>query len=160
MAKNTYGTGNFLLLNTGTTPIRSQNGLLTTVCYKIGDQDPVYALEGSIAVTGSLVQWVRDNLELISDASDIEKLAGQVDDNGGAYFVPAFSGLFAPYWRPDARGAILGLTRYVRKATSAPGGAGVGGLPDQGRGRGHERRRRHRDRPSSGSTAAWWATSC
>ena len=116
MAKNTYGTGSFLLLNTGTTPIRSQNGLLTTVCYKIGDQPTIYALEGSIAVTGSLVQWVRDNLELIDDASEIESLAAQVDDNGGAYVVPAFSGLFAPYWRSDARGVIVGLTRYVRKA--------------------------------------------
>ena len=116
MAKNTYGTGNFLLLNTGTTPVRSQNGLLTTVCYKIGDNAPVYALEGSIAVTGSLVQWIRDNLELISDAGEIESLARSVDDNGGAYVVPAFSGLFAPYWRSDARGAIVGLTRFVRKA--------------------------------------------
>jgi glycerol kinase len=116
MAKNTYGTGSFLLLNTGRTPVRSQNGLLTTVCYKIGDADPVYALEGSIAVTGSLVQWVRDNLELIHDASEIEAVARTVDDNGGAYIVPAFSGLFAPYWRTDARGAVVGLTRYVRKA--------------------------------------------
>src|SRR3954468_12508729 len=116
MAKNTYGTGSFLLLNTGRTPVRSQNGLLTTVCYKLGDADPVYALEGSIAVTGSLVQWVRDNLELIHDASEIEAVARTVDDNGGAYIVPAFSGLFAPYWRTDARGAVVGLTRYVRKA--------------------------------------------
>jgi len=115
MAKNTYGTGNFLLLNTGTKRVQSKNGLLTTVCYQIGDASPVYALEGSIAVTGSLVQWLRDNLGMFSDAPDIEKLARQVDDNGGAYFVPAFSGLFAPYWRPDARGALLGLTRYVTK---------------------------------------------
>jgi glycerol kinase len=115
MAKNTYGTGNFLLLNTGTKRVASANGLLTTVCYQIGDAAPVYALEGSIAVTGSLVQWLRDNLGMFTDAPDIEKLARKVDDNGGAYFVPAFSGLFAPYWRPDARGALLGLTRYVTK---------------------------------------------
>jgi len=115
MAKNTYGTGNFLLLNTGTRRVNSKNGLLTTVCYKIGDAPAVYALEGSIAVTGSLVQWLRDNLGMFSDAPDIEKLALEVDDNGGAYFVPAFSGLFAPYWRPDARGALVGLTRYVTK---------------------------------------------
>ena len=116
MAKNTYGTGNFLLLNTGTRRVDSTNGLLTTVCYKIGDAPQVYALEGSIAVTGSLVQWLRDNLGMFADAPDIEKLAREVDDNGGAYFVPAFSGLFAPYWRPDARGALLGLTRYVTKS--------------------------------------------
>jgi glycerol kinase len=115
-AKNTYGTGNFMLLNTGTTPIPSTNGLLTTVAYKIGSADTVYALEGSIAVTGSLVQWLRDNLGLISSASEVEALAASVDDNGGAYFVPAFSGLFAPYWRSDARGALVGLTRYVTKA--------------------------------------------
>ncbi|WP_448631146.1 glycerol kinase GlpK [Cellulomonas soli] len=115
-AKNTYGTGNFMLLNTGTSPVPSKNGLLTTVCYKIGSQPAVYALEGSIAVTGSLVQWLRDNLGLISSAPEIEALAKTVDDNGGAYFVPAFSGLFAPYWRSDARGALVGLTRYVTKA--------------------------------------------
>ncbi|RPF21807.1 glycerol kinase GlpK [Myceligenerans xiligouense] len=114
-AKNTYGTGNFMLLNTGTEKIPSKNGLLTTVCYKIGEADAVYALEGSIAVTGSLVQWLRDNLGLFSDAPDVEYLAGKVEDNGGAYFVPAFSGLFAPYWRPDARGALVGLTRYVNR---------------------------------------------
>jgi len=114
-AKNTYGTGNFMLLNTGTEPIPSKNGLLTTVCYKIGDQPQVYALEGSIAVTGSLVQWLRDNLGLIKEAPEIEQLADTVEDNGGAYFVPAFSGLFAPYWRSDARGALVGLTRYVNK---------------------------------------------
>ncbi len=114
-AKNTYGTGNFMLINTGTQKVPSKNGLLTTVCYKIGDQDTVYALEGSIAVTGSLVQWVRDNLGLIGSAPEIETLAKGVEDNGGAYFVPAFSGLFAPYWRGDARGAIVGLTRYVNK---------------------------------------------
>nr|WP_297423101.1 glycerol kinase GlpK [uncultured Actinotalea sp.] len=114
-AKNTYGTGNFMLLNTGTTPVPSKNGLLTTVCYKIGDAPQVYALEGAIAVTGSLVQWLRDNIGLIKDAPEIEQLASTVDDNGGAYFVPAFSGLFAPYWRGDARGVIAGLTRYVNK---------------------------------------------
>ena len=114
-AKNTYGTGNFLLLNTGTELVHSKNGLLTTVGYKIGDQPQVYCLEGSIAVTGSLVQWLRDNLGLIGSAPEVEELATQVDDNGGAYFVPAFSGLFAPYWRADARGALVGLTRYVNK---------------------------------------------
>ena len=114
-AKNTYGTGNFMLLNTGTTPIPSKNGLLTTVCYKIGDQPTVYALEGSIAVSGSLVQWLRDNLGMIKSAPEIEKLAATVEDNGGAYFVPAFSGLFAPHWRADARGALVGLTRFVNK---------------------------------------------
>jgi glycerol kinase len=114
-AKNTYGTGNFLLLNTGTEPVQSKNGLLTTVGYKIGEQDAVYCLEGAIAVTGSLVQWLRDNIGLFQSAPEIEDLAKTVDDNGGAYFVPAFSGLFAPYWRSDARGAIVGLTRYVNK---------------------------------------------
>jgi glycerol kinase len=114
-AKNTYGTGNFLLLNTGTEAVQSENGLLTTVGYKIGDQDAVYCLEGAIAITGSLVQWLRDNLGIISSAPEIENLAKTVDDNGGAYFVPAFSGLFAPYWKSDARGAIVGLTRYVNK---------------------------------------------
>ncbi|MDT4904417.1 MAG: glycerol kinase [Pseudonocardiales bacterium] len=114
-AKNTYGTGNFLLLNTGTDKVLSENGLLTTICYALPGQDPVYALEGSIAVTGSLVQWLRDNLGLINSADDVEALARSVDDNGGAYFVPAFSGLFAPHWRPDARGAIVGLTRFVNK---------------------------------------------
>jgi glycerol kinase len=114
-AKNTYGTGNFLLLNTGTAPVQSENGLLTTVGYKIGDQDAVYCLEGAIAVTGSLVQWLRDNIGLFNSAPEIEGLAQTVDDNGGVYFVPAFSGLFAPYWKSDARGAIVGLTRYVNK---------------------------------------------
>ena len=114
-AKNTYGTGNFMLLNTGTEPVPSKNGLLTTVAYKIGDAPAVYALEGSIAVTGSLVQWLRDNIGIISNAAEIEDLAKTVDDNGGAYFVPAFSGLFAPYWKSDARGALVGLTRYVNK---------------------------------------------
>jgi glycerol kinase len=114
-AKNTYGTGNFLLLNTGTDRIASSNGLLTTVAYTRAGEAPVYALEGSIAVTGSLVQWLRDNLGLISSADEVEPLARTVDDNGGAYFVPAFSGLFAPYWRPEARGALVGLTRYVTR---------------------------------------------
>jgi len=114
-AKNTYGTGNFMLLNTGTEAVQSKNGLLTTLGYKIGDQPAVYCLEGAIAITGALVQWLRDNLGLITSAPEIEALAKQVDDNGGAYFVPAFSGLFAPYWRGDARGAIVGLTRYVNK---------------------------------------------
>jgi glycerol kinase len=114
-AKNTYGTGNFLIFNTGTDIIHSKNGLLTTVGYKLGDAPVHYALEGSIAVTGSLVQWMRDQLGLIKNASEIEDLAKTVSDNGGAYFVPAFSGLFAPYWRSDARGALVGLTRYVNK---------------------------------------------
>ena len=115
-AKNTYGTGNFMLLNTGTEIVSSDNGLLTTVCYQLGEQDAVYALEGSIAVTGSLIQWLRDNLGFINKAPEVEALACSVEDNGGVYFVPAFSGLFAPHWRPDARGAILGLTRYATKA--------------------------------------------
>ncbi|MHB1171958.1 MAG: glycerol kinase GlpK [Lacisediminihabitans sp.] len=115
-AKNTYGTGNFLIFNTGEEIIHSKNGLLTTLGYKLGDAAPHYALEGSVAVTGSLVQWLRDNLGMISSASEIEALAASVEDNGGAYFVPAFSGLFAPYWRADARGALVGLTRYVNKA--------------------------------------------
>jgi len=114
-AKNTYGTGNFLIFNTGTEIIHSKNGLLTTLGYKLGDAEPHYALEGSIAVTGSLIQWMRDNLGIISSASEIETLARTVDDNGGAYFVPAFSGLFAPHWRSDARGALVGLTRFVNK---------------------------------------------
>jgi glycerol kinase len=111
-AKNTYGTGNFLLLNTGDKLVRSANGLLTTVCYQFAGSEPVYALEGSIAVTGSAVQWLRDQLKIIRSAEEIEALAAQVDDAGGAYFVPAFSGLFAPYWRADARGAIVGLSRF------------------------------------------------
>jgi len=114
-SKNTYGTGNFLIFNTGEEIVHSKNGLLTTLGYKLGDEKPHYALEGAIAVTGSLVQWVRDNLGIIKDAPEIEELAKTVDDNGGAYFVPAFSGLFAPYWRSDARGALVGLTRYVNK---------------------------------------------
>jgi glycerol kinase len=115
-AKNTYGTGNFLLLNTGEELVRSKNGLLTTVCYQFGGARPVYALEGSIAVTGSAVQWLRDQLGIISGAAQSESLARQVEDNGGVYFVPAFSGLFAPYWRSDARGAIVGLSRYNTNA--------------------------------------------
>ena len=114
-AKNTYGTGCFMILNTGETVIHSKNGLLSTVCYQFGDEKPIYALEGSIAVTGALVQWLRDNLKMIDSAPEIENLANSVDDNGGIYFVPAFSGLYAPYWRPDARGAIVGMTRYVNR---------------------------------------------
>jgi glycerol kinase len=113
--KSTYGTGTFLLMNTGEKIINSYSGLITTVGYRIGDQKPVYALEGSIAVTGSLVQWMRDQMGMISSAAEIEPLAASVEDNGGAYFVPAFSGLFAPYWRSDARGVIAGLTRYVTR---------------------------------------------
>ncbi|WP_432056376.1 glycerol kinase GlpK [Streptomyces sp. bgisy022] len=115
-AKNTYGTGSFLLLNTGDRPVPSKSGLLTTVGYRIGDEAPVYCLEGSIAITGALVQWFRDQLGIIRNADEIEPLAASVEDNGGAYVVPAFSGLFAPYWRSDARGVVTGLTRYVTKA--------------------------------------------
>jgi glycerol kinase len=115
-AKCTYGTGSFLLLHTGETPVRSEHGLLTTVAYQIGRQPPAYALEGSIAVTGALVQWLRDNLGIIDTAAQLSELAATVDDNGGCYVVPAFSGLFAPHWRPDARGVIVGLTSYVTKA--------------------------------------------
>jgi len=114
-AKNTYGTGCFMLLNTGTKPVPSASGLLTTLGYRIGTQEPIYALEGSIAIGGALVQWLRDNLGLISKSAEVEALARTVEDNGGIYFVPAFSGLFAPYWRSDARGVIVGLTRYVNK---------------------------------------------
>jgi glycerol kinase len=114
-AKNTYGTGCFMLLNTGNKPVQSKNGLLTTLGYKIGNQKAVYALEGSIAITGALVQWLRDNLGLIQKSADVEALANTVEDNGGIYFVPAFSGLFAPYWKSDARGAVVGMTRYVNK---------------------------------------------
>ena len=112
-AKNTYGTGNFMLLNTSTEAVQSKAGLLTTVCYKIGDEAAVYALEGSIAITGALVQWLRDNLKMIKAAPEVEELAKSVDDNGGLYIVPAFSGLFAPYWKSNARGVFAGLTRYV-----------------------------------------------
>ena len=114
-AKNTYGTGNFMLLNTGTELVPSKSGLLTTTCYKIGDQDAVFALEGSIAITGALVQWLRDNLGMIESSADVEALAKTVEDNGGMYIVPAFSGLFAPYWKSDARGVFAGLTRYINK---------------------------------------------
>lgn len=114
-AKNTYGTGNFMLLNTGTEPVVSDQGLLSTVAYRIDGEPTVYALEGSIAVTGSLVQWLRDNLGMISEAAEVEELANSVEDNGDVYFVPAFSGLFAPHWRPDARGVIVGLTRFAHK---------------------------------------------
>lgn len=114
--KNTYGTGNFLLMNTGTTIRSSEHGLISTVCYKLGKEPTVFALEGSIAVTGSLIQWLRDNLGLIAKAADVEKLAASVPDNGGCYIVPAFSGLLAPHWRPNARGIITGLTRFHTKA--------------------------------------------
>jgi glycerol kinase len=114
-AKNTYGTGCFMLLNTGEKIVQSENGLLTTVCYQFGNEKPVYALEGSIAITGSLVQWLRDNLQMIKSTEEIEKLAATVEDNGGIYFVPAFSGLFAPYWRSDARGVIVGLTSFINR---------------------------------------------
>jgi glycerol kinase len=112
-AKNTYGTGNFMLINTGEELVHSKSGLLTTPCYRIGDQKPVYALEGSIAITGALVQWLRDNLKMIKAAPEVEELAATVEDNGGLYIVPAFSGLYAPYWKSDARGVFAGLTRYV-----------------------------------------------
>ncbi len=114
-AKNTYGTGCFMLMNTGENPVPSESGLITTIGYQFGDSDPVYALEGSIAITGALVQWLRDNLGLIDSAREVEVLARTVQDNGGVYFVPAFSGLFAPHWRSDARGVMAGLTRYVNK---------------------------------------------
>ena len=114
-AKNTYGTGCFLLLNTGSEAVPSSSGLLTTVAYRLGDDPPAYALEGSVAVAGSLVQWLRDNLGIIDDAGQVEDLAGGVDDNGGMYLVPAFSGLFAPHWRADARGVMVGLSRYIRR---------------------------------------------
>jgi glycerol kinase len=114
-AKNTYGTGNFMLMNTGTEPVPSKAGLLSTIGYAIEGEPTVYALEGSIAVTGSLIQWLRDNLGIITSSGEVEALASSVEDNGDVYFVPAFSGLFAPYWRPDARGVIVGLTRYANK---------------------------------------------
>ena len=114
-SKNTYGTGNFLIFNTGEDVVLSKNGLLTTLAYKLGDAKPVYALEGSIAVTGSLIQWLRDNLNFFQNAPEVEAMANSVADNGGCYFVPAFSGLFAPHWRPDARGALVGLTRFINK---------------------------------------------
>jgi len=114
-SKNTYGTGNFLIVNTGTERVASENGLITTVAYQLGDDAPRFALEGSVAVSGSLIQWLRDNLGIISTAPEVEELARSVDDNGDVYVVPAFAGLFAPYWRPDARGAIVGLTRFANK---------------------------------------------
>jgi glycerol kinase len=114
-AKNTYGTGNFMLINTATKLVHSESGLLTTPAYKFGEQPTIWALEGSIAITGSLVQWLRDNLGMISSAPEVEELAKKVPDNGGMYIVPAFSGLFAPYWRSDARGVMVGLTRYINK---------------------------------------------
>jgi len=114
-AKNTYGTGCFMLLNTGEKPVQSKSGLLTTLGYKIGDQKAIYALEGSIAITGALIQWLRDNLGLIQSSAEVEALAKSVEDAGGIYFVPAFSGLYAPYWKASARGVIVGLTRYVNK---------------------------------------------
>jgi glycerol kinase len=115
-SKNTYGTGNFLLVNTGTESVSSSHGLLTTVAYQLGSEPVTYALEGSIAVTGSLIQWLRDNVGMIQSADEVEALAASVPDNGGAHFVPAFSGLFAPYWRSDARGVLVGLTRFITKA--------------------------------------------
>jgi len=114
-AKNTYGTGCFMLLNMGELPVPSNSGLLTTLAYQIGDQKAIYALEGSIAITGALVQWLRDNLGILKNSAEVETLARTVEDSGGIYFVPAFSGLFAPYWRSDARGAIVGMTRYIHK---------------------------------------------
>jgi glycerol kinase len=114
-AKNTYGTGCFMLMNTGNDIVQSEHGLLTTACYKFGKEDTVYALEGSIAIAGAVVQWLRDNMRLINTAADVENLAKMVEDNGGMYFVPAFSGLFAPYWRSDARGVIVGMTRYIKR---------------------------------------------
>jgi glycerol kinase len=114
--KNTYGTGCFLLMNTGLNPVPSQHGLLTTVAYQLGNEPVHYALEGSVAITGALVQWLRDNLGIIKNSPDIEKLAKLVEDNGGCYFVPAFSGLYAPYWKSDARGVLVGLTRYINKS--------------------------------------------
>lgn len=115
-SKCTYGTGGFLLTNTGDRPVRSRHGLLTTVAYQLGAEPPTYALEGSVAVAGSLIHWLRDRLELVRDVGEVESLAGSVDDSGGAYFVPAFSGLYAPRWRPDARGTITGLTAYTGRA--------------------------------------------
>ena len=141
-AKCTYGTGSFLLLNTGTEPVRSTHGLLTTVGYKIGDEPRVYALEGSIAITGSLVQWFRDKLGLIDSAPEIETLARTVDDNGGCYIVPAFSGLFAPHWRSEARGVIVGLTSLHHQGPPRPRGAGGDRLADPRGGRRDERRLR------------------
>ena len=119
-AKNTYGTGCFLLMNTGTEPVQSKAGLLTTLAYQFGDEKPRYALEGAIAITGALVQWLRDNLQLFDVAAEIEPLARSVADNGDVYIVPAFSGLYAPYWKDDARGVIAGLTRYANTRAYRP----------------------------------------
>lgn len=115
-AKNTYGTGCFMLFNTGSQPVHSKNGLLTTIAYQLGDEPPVYALEGSVAVAGSSIQWLRDNLGLITEAKEINTLAAQVPDTAGVYFVTAFTGLFAPYWRPDARGTICGITQFTTRS--------------------------------------------
>ena len=157
-AKNTYGTGNFLLLNTGTEAVQSKNGLITTVGYKIGDQDAVYCLEGSIAITGALVQWLRDNLKMISTRREVEELAKTVDDNGGCYFVPAFSGLFAPYWKGDARGVFAGLTRYVNRGPHRPRHARGDGVPEPRGVRRDERGLRASSSSRSRSTAAWSST--
>ena len=158
-AKNTYGTGCFLLLNTGTRAVRSRHGLLTTVAYKFGAAPAHYALEGSIAITGALVQWLRDNLGLIESSAEIETLARTVEDNGGVYFVPAFSGLYAPYWKDSARGVIAGLTRYADKGHLAR--AVLEATAFQTR----TWSRPWRRTPASpwtccASTAAWWTTTC
>ena len=136
-AKNTYGTGCFLLMNTGERPVESKHGLLTTVAYKLGDQPARYALEGSVAIAGALVQWLRDNLGLIKTSAEIEALAESVEDNGGVYMVPAFSGLYAPYWKDSARGVIAGLTRLCQQGPPGARGAGSGGVPDARGGGGH-----------------------
>ena len=130
MAKNTYGTGNFMLMNTGNEPVFSNNGLLTTVAYKIGDAAPVYALEGSVAMSGSLIQWLRDNLRMIEHAAESEELATSVKDSGGCYVVPAFSGLFAPHWRSDARGVIRWSDPLREPCTHRACGAGSNRIPD------------------------------
>ena len=144
-AKNTYGTGCFMLMNTGTQPVPSTAGLVTTVAYQLGDEPPHYALEGSIAIAGALVQWLRDNLGLIAKSADIEALARQVQDNGDVYFVPAFSGLFAPYWRDTARGVIVGLTRYANRGAHRARGARSRRLSDARRARGDGKGLRHSD---------------
>ena len=136
-AKNTYGTGSFMLMNTGEKIVPSKHGLLTTLGYKIGDKPAVYALEGGIAITGALVQWLRDNLGMIEKSSDIEPLARTVNDNGGVYFVPAFSGLYAPYWKDSARGIIAGLTRYVNKGHIARAVSGSDRVPSSRGGGSH-----------------------
>ena len=146
--KNTYGTGAFLLFTLGNEPVMSEHGLITTVAWKLGDADPVYALEGSVAIAGALVQWLRDNLGIIDDAGEVEALARSVDGSEGVVFVPAFSGLFAPYWRDDARGVIVGLTRFCQQGTHCAGSAGGHRLPDVRPGAGHARR--HRTRAARG----------